>query len=86
MGLVEGETLAHRIARGPIPLDEAPTITKQIANALEAVHDGTTGRELTGGRRWPPSRPLFAGDTVVETLAAVVDQDPDLTAPPPHGG
>jgi hypothetical protein len=34
MEIVEGETLADRIARGPIPVDEAPTIAKQIAEAL----------------------------------------------------
>src|SRR5262249_38264696 len=38
MELVEGETLADRIARGPIPLDEALPIAKQIAEALEAAH------------------------------------------------
>src|SRR5438552_404665 len=32
--LVEGETLAERIARGPIPIDEALVIAKQIAEAL----------------------------------------------------
>src|SRR5438874_5892263 len=37
--LVEGETLADRIARGPIPLDEALPIAKQIAEALEAAHE-----------------------------------------------
>src|SRR5262245_5991895 len=36
--LVEGETLADRIANGPIPLDEALTIARQIADALEAAH------------------------------------------------
>ena len=34
--LVEGPTLADRIKRGPIPLDEALPIAKQIAEALEA--------------------------------------------------
>src|SRR5215470_2538160 len=34
--LVEGETLADRIGRGPVPLDEALTITKSICDALEA--------------------------------------------------
>ena len=34
--LVEGATLADRIAKGPIPLDEALPIAKQIAGALEA--------------------------------------------------
>ena len=35
MELVEGPTLADRIAQGPIPVDEALTIAKQIAEALE---------------------------------------------------
>ena len=37
--LVEGPTLADRIAKGPIPLDEALPIAKQIAEALEAAHE-----------------------------------------------
>src|SRR5437763_120611 len=37
--LVEGEDLAHRIARGPIALDDALPIAKQIADALEAAHE-----------------------------------------------
>ena len=37
--LVEGETLADRIARGPIPVDEAMAIAKQIVEALEAAHE-----------------------------------------------
>src|SRR5262245_6166182 len=37
--LVEGPTLADRIARGPIPVDEALAIARQIAEALEAAHD-----------------------------------------------
>src|SRR6476620_6694964 len=37
--LVEGETLADRIARGAIPLDEALPIARQIAEALEAAHE-----------------------------------------------
>src|SRR5262245_61124315 len=45
--LVEGETLAERIARGPIPLDEALAIARQIAEALEAAHEkGITHRDL----------------------------------------
>ena len=39
MELVEGETLADRIARGPIAIDEALPIAKQIAEALDAAHE-----------------------------------------------
>ena len=37
--LVDGPTLADRLARGPIPLDEALAIAQQIAEALEAAHE-----------------------------------------------
>src|SRR5262245_17041122 len=36
--LVDGETLAGRIARGPIPIDEALRIAAQMADAMEAAH------------------------------------------------
>jgi serine/threonine protein kinase len=36
--LVEGPTLADRLAHGPLPLDEALGIANQIAGALEAAH------------------------------------------------
>jgi serine/threonine-protein kinase len=36
--LVEGETLAERIKRGPLPIEEALGIAKQICEALEAAH------------------------------------------------
>ena len=45
--LVEGETLADRIAHGPMPLDEALPIARQIAEALEAAHEqGVIHRDL----------------------------------------
>src|SRR5512145_417742 len=37
--LVDGPTLADRIAQGPIPLDEALPLARQIAEALEAAHE-----------------------------------------------
>ena len=47
MELVEGETLAERIAAGPIPIDEALPLFKQIAEGLEAAHDkGVIHRDL----------------------------------------
>jgi Tol biopolymer transport system component len=47
MELVPGETLAETLARGPIPIDEAAAIGKQIAEALEAAHEkGIIHRDL----------------------------------------
>ncbi|HEY7670690.1 MAG TPA: protein kinase [Gammaproteobacteria bacterium] len=47
MELVEGPTLADRIAQGPIPADEALAIATQIAAALEAAHErGIIHRDL----------------------------------------
>src|SRR5499427_5808997 len=45
--LVEGETLANRLGHGPIPVDEALAIAKQICEALEAAHEkGILHRDL----------------------------------------
>jgi serine/threonine protein kinase len=47
MELVEGEDLSQRIARGPVPIDDALPIGKQIAEALEAAHEpGIIHRDL----------------------------------------
>jgi serine/threonine-protein kinase len=47
MELVEGPTLADRIPQGPIPIDEALPIARQIADALEAAHEqGIIHRDL----------------------------------------
>ena len=44
---MEGDTLADRIARGPIPIDETLIIAGQIAEALEAAHEqGIVHRDL----------------------------------------
>src|SRR5437879_2521254 len=58
--LVEGPTLADRIAQGPIPLDEALPIARQIADALEAAHEhGVIHRDLK-----PANIKLRPDDTV----------------------
>ena len=45
--LIEGPTLADRIAQGPLSVDEALPIAKQIADALEAAHEqGIIHRDL----------------------------------------
>jgi len=47
MELVDGSTLADRLASGPIPVDEALPIARQIAEALEVAHDqGIVHRDL----------------------------------------
>ena len=47
MELVEGPTLADRIAQSPIAIDEALAIAKQMAEALEAAHEqGIIHRDL----------------------------------------
>ncbi len=47
MELVDGEDLARQIARGPMPIDEALPIARQIAEALEAAHEqGIVHRDL----------------------------------------
>ena len=169
MELVEGPTLADRIAQGPLPLDETLAIARQIADALEGAHErGIIHRDLkpanikirpdgqvkvldfglakaiesspapagvgsAAGQTYAPTvtspalvtgagmllgtaaymapeqakgRPidtradiwafgvivyemvtgkqLFAADTVVETLAAILNRTPDLTQVPPQ--
>ena len=61
--LVEGDTLADRIARGPLPLDEALPIARQIAEALEAAHEhGIIHRDLK------PANIKVTPDGVVKVL------------------
>ncbi|HET9363029.1 MAG TPA: protein kinase [Vicinamibacterales bacterium] len=50
MELVEGPTLAERITEGPVPIEEALAIAKQIAEALESAHErGIVHRDLKPG-------------------------------------
>ena len=47
MELVEGEDLAERLRRGPVPVDEALAVARQIAQALEEAHEkGIVHRDL----------------------------------------
>src|SRR5258708_2024196 len=63
MELVEGPTLAERIAAGPIPLDEALPIARQIAEALEAAHEqNIVHRDLK------PANVKLRADGVVKVL------------------
>jgi eukaryotic-like serine/threonine-protein kinase len=63
MELVEGPTLADRIAEGPMPLDEALPIARQIAEALEAAHEqGIVHRDLK------PANVKVRADATVKVL------------------
>ncbi len=47
MPLLEGQTLAARLQRGPLPLDQALTIAAEIADALDKAHrEGIVHRDL----------------------------------------
>ena len=63
MELVEGATLAARIATGPIPIDEAITIARQMSEGLEAAHEqGVIHRDLK------PSNVMVRNDGTVKVL------------------
>jgi serine/threonine-protein kinase len=49
MELVEGATMAERIAAGPIALEEALALAHQIADALEAAHEKNIGKPAASG-------------------------------------
>jgi serine/threonine protein kinase len=63
MELVEGPTLAERIAQGPVPPDEALGIALQIADALEAAH----GRQIVH-RDLKPANVKLKPDGTVKVL------------------
>jgi len=63
MELIQGSTLADRIAKGPVPLEEALAIARQIADALEAAHEkGIVHRDLK------PVNVKVTADGVVKVL------------------
>jgi hypothetical protein len=83
MELVEGETLAERIARGPVAVPEALQLACQIAEALEAAHErGIVHRDLK------PANVKVTPDGVVKVLdfglAKALDPAAGTTADPSH--
>ena len=75
LALIDGPTLADRIEAGPLPLDEAIAISKQIIEALEYAHDrGVVHRDLK------PANVKITPDDVVKVLdfglAKVLEDEP----------
>jgi serine/threonine-protein kinase len=84
MELAEGETLAERIQKGPIPVDDALPIALQIVEGLEAAHEqGIIHRDLK-----PANVMLSAGGRVkildfgLAKVWQLEDSDADLTHSP----
>ncbi len=76
--LVEGETLAERLRRGPIAVDESIEIARQIAEGLEAAHEkGIVHGDLQPSeiRRTPANRIKIFG----VGLEGLIGTDPDDT-------
>ncbi len=63
MELVDGEDLAERLSRGPLPVEETLAIARQIADALDSAHAlGIVHRDLK------PANVKVRGDGVVKVL------------------
>jgi eukaryotic-like serine/threonine-protein kinase len=83
--LVEGETLAERIAAGPIPVDESLEIARQIAQALEAAHErGIVHRDLKPAnvKLDPQGRAKVLDFGLAKALSTGGGSSPDITSSP----
>ena len=90
MELVEGQDVAERIARGPLPVDEALQLALQIAQALEHAHEkGIVHRDLKPANvMLTPAGSVkvldfglakaLAGDPTDPTASSSISQSPTL--------
>ncbi|HEY7370341.1 MAG TPA: protein kinase [Thermoanaerobaculia bacterium] len=82
--LVPGETLADRIARGPLPLDDALDVARQIALALEAAHErGIVHRDLKPANvKITPEGTIKVLDFGLAKALSSDGSSPDVTSSP----
>ena len=82
--LVEGDTLAERIAGGPVPVDEALEIARQIARALEAAHEkGIVHRDLKPANvKLDPTGQVKVLDFGLAKALSSDGSSPDVTSSP----
>jgi serine/threonine-protein kinase len=82
--LVEGQTLAERLAAGPLPVKRALEVAKQIASALEAAHEkGIIHRDLK------PANVKITPERSVKVLdfglaKALAEESAEMTGDPSH--
>jgi Tol biopolymer transport system component len=82
---VEGETLAERLRRGPLPLEETLDACRQIAAALEAAHEaGIVHRDLKPGnvKLVPTGEVKVLDFGLAKGAASTADSNPDLSQSP----
>ncbi len=85
MEVVEGETLAERIAQGPISIDEAIPLFIQIAEGLEAAHDkGIIHRDLklANIKILPDGKPKILDFGLAKAFVGEQDSAPDSSQSP----
>lgn len=85
MELIEGETSAERIARGPLPVDETVPLFIQIAEGLESAHEkGILHRDLKPANITigPDGKPKILDFGLAKAFVGDAESAPDASQSP----